>query len=65
MPHARTPAKCGAEFRCKWSKEDGNASLKALSAVFDKHVAALKAIEGVKSVKRVVCGGCQVSITTP
>jgi hypothetical protein len=49
----------GREFRCKWSKDNGNASLKALDAVFSKHLPTLKAIEGVKSVKRVVCGECQ------
>jgi hypothetical protein len=49
----------GREFRCKWSQDDNNASLEGLQGVFTKHLAALKAIEGVKSVKRVVCGGCQ------
>ena len=48
----------GREFRCKWEETDGNKSLERLDAVFKKHLASLKAIKGVKSVKRVVCGGC-------
>lgn len=49
----------GREFRCKFSTENGNASLKALQAVFEKHLSTLKGIKGVKSVKRVACGACQ------
>ena len=48
----------GREFRCKFSTHEGNASLKALQSVFEKHVSTLKSIKGVKSVKRIVCGGC-------
>ena len=46
------------EMRCKWSGEDSKASLSALQALLEAHAAALKAVPGVKSVQRVVCGGC-------
>ena len=51
----------------KWSTDNENASLKELQAVLDKHLAAIKAVEGVK-VQRVVCGGChdfKVIISAP
>ena len=48
----------GREFRCKFSTENGNASLKSLQGIFEKYLSCLKSIKGVKSVKRVVCGGC-------
>ena len=31
----------------------------ALQAVLNEHTATLKAVPGVTSVKRIVCGGCQ------
>jgi predicted TPR repeat methyltransferase len=46
------------EWRCKWSPEGDKASLiaaqQALVAVADD----LKQVDGVKSVERIVCGGC-------
>jgi hypothetical protein len=36
---------------------DEKASLSAAQALTSEHLAAIKAIEGVKSVQRVVCGG--------
>ena len=46
------------EWRCKWSADSDKASLveaqKALAGVLDE----LKAVDGVKEVQRVVCGGC-------
>lgn len=46
------------EIRCKWSADNDKASLEAAQKVLDAHKAALKAVPGVKSVQRVVCGGC-------
>ena len=46
------------EIRCKWSGEEDKASLSAAQAVLEQHAAELKAVAGVKSVQRVVCGGC-------
>jgi hypothetical protein len=46
------------EWRCKWSADSDKASLveaqKALQAVLPE----IKSVDGVKSVERVVCGGC-------
>ena len=47
------------EVRCKWSGDEDKASLTAVQAILEKHAAALKSVAGVKSVQRVVCGGCQ------
>ncbi|KAJ1463129.1 hypothetical protein M885DRAFT_610148 [Pelagophyceae sp. CCMP2097] len=47
------------EWRCKFTGAPGeSASLKALQALIDAHLAEIKAIAGVASVQRVVCGGC-------
>jgi len=46
------------EVRCKWSADNDKASLEAAQGVLAAHKAALKAVPGVKSVQRVVCGGC-------
>jgi hypothetical protein len=46
------------EWRCKWSEDNDKASLVAAQAELGKILADLKAIDGVKSVQRVVCGGC-------
>lgn len=45
------------EIRCKWDGED-KASLTAAQDVLTAHAAALKGVAGVKSVQRIVCGGC-------
>ena len=50
------------EMRCKWSLDNEKASLQALQVVLNTHTAALKAVPGVKGVKRIVCGGCQVCV---
>eukprot|EP00532_Pseudo-nitzschia_australis_P005677 CAMPEP_0168164050 /NCGR_PEP_ID=MMETSP0139_2-20121125/719_1 /TAXON_ID=44445 /ORGANISM="Pseudo-nitzschia australis, Strain 10249 10 AB" /LENGTH=115 /DNA_ID=CAMNT_0008081019 /DNA_START=223 /DNA_END=570 /DNA_ORIENTATION=+ len=46
------------EWRCKWSTENDKKSLADLQKVLDETKADIKAIEGVKSVQRIVCGGC-------
>merc|ERR1711879_434089 len=46
------------EWRCKWSPDSEKASLVAAQKALDSIVADVKAIDGVKSVNRVVCGGC-------
>ena len=46
------------EWRCKWSGDADKASLVAAQKAFDEVKATVKAVPGVKSVQRVVCGGC-------
>ncbi|CAL6356702.1 unnamed protein product [Bathycoccus prasinos] len=46
------------EWRMKWSPDDDKASLAAAQKVLEKQLATVKAVKGVKSVQRVVCGGC-------
>ena len=45
------------EWRCKWESKEGD--LAELQKVLDSKLAAIKAVDGVVSVQRVVCGGCQ------
>ncbi|NJA61023.1 hypothetical protein HC023_34670 [Streptomyces sp. NEAU-H3] len=46
------------EWRMKWSGDNDKASLAAVQKVLDSVKAEIKAVPGVKSVQRVVCGGC-------
>ena len=46
------------EWRCKWSEDSAKASLAQAQVALDETVGALKALRGVREVKRVVCGGC-------
>ena len=46
------------EWRCKWSAEQDKASLVAAQAELNKILDTVKAVDGVKSVQRIVCGGC-------
>ena len=46
------------EWRMKWSQDDDKASLAAAQKALEKQPATVKAVKGVKSVQRVVCGGC-------
>lgn len=46
------------EWRCKWSNENDKASLVAAQKAIDEILAQVKAVDGVVSVQRVVCGGC-------
>eukprot|EP00439_Symbiodinium_sp_Y106_P085496 s1553_g28.t1 len=46
------------EWRCKWSADDDKASLDAAQEALDSVISDVKSVEGVKSVQRVVCGGC-------
>jgi hypothetical protein len=46
------------EWRCKWSADNDKASLAAAQEVLNGLLANVKAVDGVKSVQRVVCGGC-------
>jgi hypothetical protein len=46
------------EWRMKWSADNDKKSLAAVQEELTKVTAALKAVDGVKSVQRVVCGGC-------
>ena len=47
------------EWRCKWAEEDDKKTLTAAQAALDARLAQVKAVAGVQSVQRVVCGGCQ------
>lgn len=47
------------EWRCKWSKDADSASLVAAQKLLKATEPELKKIDGLKSVQRVVCGGCQ------
>jgi hypothetical protein len=42
----------------KWSPDNDKAALIAAQKVLAEKVDAIKAIDGVTSVQRVVCGGC-------
>lgn len=46
------------EWRMKWSADNDKASLAAMQKALDGVVEQLKALDGFKSVQRVVCGGC-------
>ena len=46
------------EWRCKWSEEGNKASLAAAQKALNSIISELKAVDGVKRVDRVVCGGC-------
>lgn len=46
------------EWRCKWSPDDDKASLVAAQKALEACLPEVKEIDGVKSVERVVCGGC-------
>lgn len=50
--------KIAREWRCKWTPDADKASLAASQVALDKVLATLKALPGVLSVQRVVCGGC-------
>mmetsp|Transcript_28349 Transcript_28349/g.65161 ORF Transcript_28349/g.65161 Transcript_28349/m.65161 type:complete len:113 (-) Transcript_28349:246-584(-) len=47
------------EWRCKWTKDNEMASLEAAGTILAEHLADLKKVDGVVSVQRIVCGGCQ------
>jgi hypothetical protein len=42
----------------KWTEGSDKQSLQQAQAVLAKKLATIKAIDGFKSVQRVVCGGC-------
>lgn len=46
------------EWRCKWSVDDDKKSLAELQKILNDSKEELKAIDGLKSVQRVVCSGC-------
>merc|ERR1719464_2587544 len=46
------------EWRCKWSQDDGKKSLIAAQKAMESVLLEVKAVNGVKKVDRVVCGGC-------
>mmetsp|Transcript_6368 Transcript_6368/g.13770 ORF Transcript_6368/g.13770 Transcript_6368/m.13770 type:complete len:113 (-) Transcript_6368:59-397(-) len=46
------------EWRCKWSTDANKASLVAAQKAIAELLCKVKAVDGVKDVQRVVCGGC-------
>ena len=46
------------EWRCKWSEDNDKASLVKAQAELSKILDDIKSKDGVKSVQRIVCGGC-------
>jgi len=46
------------EWRCKWSPDADKESLAKCQEALDKAIGEIKAVKGVQSVQRVVCGGC-------
>jgi hypothetical protein len=46
------------EWRMKWSADNDKKSLAAVQAELEKVKGQLSKISGVKSIQRVVCGGC-------
>jgi hypothetical protein len=46
------------EWRCKWSADSDKKSLQDAQKLLDETLPALKALDGVKDVQRIVCGGC-------
>ena len=46
------------EWRFKWSTDDDKGSLVAAQKVLEAFKDRIKAVPGVKSIQRVVCGGC-------
>lgn len=46
------------EWRLKWSADGDKKSLAEVQKTLNKYTASLKKVDGVKSVQRVVCGGC-------
>ena len=46
------------EWRCKWSADSDKQSLQDAQKLLDETLPALKALDGVKDVQRIVCGGC-------
>mmetsp|Transcript_5060 Transcript_5060/g.5184 ORF Transcript_5060/g.5184 Transcript_5060/m.5184 type:complete len:113 (+) Transcript_5060:70-408(+) len=46
------------EWRMKWSSDNGSKSLQEAQKALDAVLPIIKALDGFKSVQRVVCGGC-------
>lgn len=46
------------EWRCKWSPDGEKASLVALQKALETVTPEIKTVDGLKSIERVVCGGC-------
>ena len=46
------------EWRCKWSPDNEKKSLVETQKALGEILEELKAVDGVKKVDRVVCGGC-------
>ena len=47
------------EWRCKWSEDEDKKSLTEAQKVIEETLPKIKALDGLKSVQRVVCGDCK------
>ena len=47
------------EWRCKWSEDEDKKSLSEAQKVIEETLPKIKALDGLKSVQRVVCGDCK------
>lgn len=46
------------EWRMKWSADNDKKSLASVQQTLDVFLPQIKGVDGVKSVQRIVCGGC-------
>jgi hypothetical protein len=46
------------EWRCKWNADNDKKSLAEAQALLNSVLPNVKKVDGVKSVQRIVCGGC-------
>jgi hypothetical protein len=46
------------EWRCKWSEDNDKKSLQEAQKLIVSVLDEVKKVDGVKSVQRIVCGGC-------
>ena len=53
------------EWRCKWSPDNDKKALAEAQKLLTTTLADLKAVDGVKGVQRIVCGGCKCSKHIP
>jgi hypothetical protein len=49
---------CIVQWRCKWSGDDDKKSLVEVQKALESILPDVKKVDGVKSVERIVCGGC-------
>jgi hypothetical protein len=58
MFHCFSKDTISREWRCKWSPDDDKRSLVEAQKALESVLPAVKGVDGVEGVQRVVCGGC-------